>query len=116
MASQLDMFASQQQHGVEEDNPGNEAPRLSSTCPPRLNMWKWVVLFDRDETVSSPFLVHSVCRFGNEIKDSWTKSILSSSSRKKTIQLSALDNKTVSLFAKIESSKFCKKTKKTVLL
>lgn len=105
MASQLDMFASQQDIGGDEDNAATNPPRVSSTCPPRLIMWKWVVLFDRDETVTCPFMVHPVSRLGNEIKESWLKSILSPSARQKSIQVSALDNKTVSLFGKIESSK-----------
>lgn len=101
MSSQDDIFASQQNEKTAF--PGT--PRVSSTCPASFKMWKWVVLFVRDETVKSPFVVHPVSHFEGEIKDSWVKSLLSTSARKKPIQLSALQNRTVSLFGKIESSK-----------
>ena len=106
MASQIDMFTSQPIEREENPMSLSGTPRVASTCPPKLNMWKWVVLFDRDESVPNPFLVHLVSLFGGEIKDSWLKSILSNQSRKKSITLSALDNKKVFLFGKIESSKF----------
>lgn len=99
--SQVDMFLSQ----PEVDNPVPSTPRVVSTCPPRLNMWKWLILFDHDESVRCPFMICPASRFGAEIKDSWTKSVLSSPSRKKPLKLSALENKSVSLFGKIESSK-----------
>ena len=102
MASQIDMFASQQNN----ENKINGTPRVSSTCPPKLNFWKWVILFEKDENAKFPFLIYPVAKFGGEIKDSWLKSILSNTSRDKTITLSALENKKVSLFGKIEASKF----------
>ena len=103
MDSQIDMFASQPI--TTADCEINDIPRVASTCPPKLNMWKWVVLFDRDESARCPFEIHPISRFGSEIKDSWMKSILSTAAREKSISLSALENKTVSLFGKIEASK-----------
>lgn len=103
MASQVDMFASQD--NVVEENLVTNTPRVASTCPAKLNFWKWVVIFDWDDSVKCPFSIYSTTKLGGEIKDSWLKSVLSTTSRKKPLNLSALENKTVSLFGKVDSSK-----------
>lgn len=104
MSSQIDFFASQPEERTSNEVP--EVPTVASTCPPRtLNLFKWIILFDHDENEQFPFNVFQASQFGSEIKDSWVKSTLGDSSRMKCLKLSALENKTVSLFAKIDSGK-----------
>lgn len=102
--SQIDIFSSQPLDPPEVTDLPRKIP---STFPSRnLNFFKWISLFEWDENVQRPFTIFPVSRFGKEIKESWLTSALSSKAREKKLQLCTLENKSVSLFAKLESSKF----------
>lgn len=104
MSSQIDMFASQSP--IKKGKMVRAGVKLPPTCPARLCFFKWLLCFDWDEEEEKPFQVYPVSKFGNEIKESWIQGVLSPASRRKKIRLEILENQTISLFGKIESSKF----------
>lgn len=89
MASQDDMFASQQSV---QDPPKNKI------------RYEFVVLCDRTRNVSRPFDLYPCSMFSNnEIKERWIQSLLDPSSRMKYLHLETLSNqRSFSLFGKIK--------------
>ena len=104
MSSQIDMFATQSP--PKKKGNGGGRVNVPSTFPARLCVFKWVCLFDWFEGEEKPFKIYLVSKLGSEVKDAWLNSTVSVTSRQKKLTVSALNNKRVSLFGKIESSMY----------
>ena len=100
MASQMDMFLSE---------PEEESIQLSSSCPISLRYtYGFVILFNWDEGIQKPFKMFPRRAFSKEeISDKCYNSRVSDTFRvKKLKKLRPLPGKKVSLFAKVEGSKY----------
>lgn len=106
MSSQRDMFFSEP-HEIRDDQEDNT--NLPNSCPVALNfVYGFLILFNWDESVKNPFKLYLRSAFSkDEIKEKCIQTKLKDEHRiKKLRALGPLPGQKISLFAKVDTSRF----------
>lgn len=103
--SQFDLFSSQplpSDGDGDDEKDSDRGDEISASCPIKL-LSTFVMLFEWDETLPNPFKVFPFSKLDKQIKPAWIQNNLTPKSRQKKLKL---NGKNMSLFGKMNSSKF----------
>lgn len=103
MESDWDMFGSEPQGGVNQENGGKTA----NSCPANIYIYGYIILFNWGEGLKKPFKIFPRKAFAKEIKDRVIEKELPDKFRVKKLKpFTSLPGQILSLFAKVEACKY----------